>query len=64
MNEEAFKIYNYLLNHPGMMHVTPDKRRVYMLDDDQKKMYVFVGDFRDMTVKELNQVICAKMEHC
>ncbi len=62
MSDQDFAIYQRLLNNPGYVFVTPDKKRVYHLEGE--KMYVLAGEFAGKTEKEINQMVCVATKHC
>ena len=52
MNVAEIFIFHTLLGNPGMMHVTPDNKKLYFLVKGNL-MYI-EGDFKDMGEEELN----------
>lgn len=62
MSDQDFVIYQQLLNNPGSMHVTRDRKKVYHLEGNE--MFVISGDFTGKTDAELNQIVCVATQHC
>lgn len=64
MSDHDYRIYRRLLDNPDMMHMTIDKKKVYLLNPENKKeMFVVAGDFNGKSKEEINQIVCVATEH-